>query len=91
VMYQIRQDLEKYGLLIEKVLNKPGFVTRVNSMNNNQKKTEELVNRRWNYYQSLWKSSLTLKDFEGEIEQDKDNFYFSLNTIAPETTVLVLE
>jgi hypothetical protein len=91
VMYQIRQDLEKSGLLIEKVLNKPGFVTRVNSMNNNQKKTEELVNRRWNYYQSLWKSSLTLKDFEGEIEQDKDNFYISLNTIAPETTVLVLE
>jgi hypothetical protein len=42
-------------------------------------------------YKAKWKESLTLKNFNGTIIEDKDNYIFFINMVVPESAVIVFE
>jgi hypothetical protein len=49
-----------------------------------------LIKANWDKYMDLWKSSLTLEDFEGSIKEDGEYYTISLDMTTPESTVIVL-
>jgi hypothetical protein len=90
IMYQIRYDLEKNGLLVDKVLEKPEYISDYRRMGTNKAKANEMVLQNQERYEAMWKASLSLNDFAGQIEEKGDDYVLTIDMAAPESMVIVL-
>jgi hypothetical protein len=90
IMYQIRFDLEKNGLLVDKVVEKPEYVSDYRRMITDGLKANEMVIQNRESYETMWKASLSLNDFGGQIEKKRDDYILTFDMAAPESMVIVL-
>jgi hypothetical protein len=91
IMYQIRYDLEKSGLLVDKVVDKPEYVSDYRRMITNRAKAGEMVLQNRERYEAMWKASLSLNDFAGEIKKKGDDYILTFDMAAPESMVIELK
>jgi hypothetical protein len=92
IHYNIRKDVEKEGILNPVLKDKPEYIPRnLSHLVNDLSKGRDLVARNWEKYETLWKNSLTLKNFEGSFKKTGGNFQISVELTAPESMVIMLE
>ncbi len=90
IMYQIRTDLEKNGLLVDKVMKKPEYISDYHRMITDEAKANKMVLQNRDRYEAMWKASLSLNDFAGQIEERGEDYILTFDMAAPESMVIVL-
>ena len=90
IMYQIRYDLEKNGLLVDKVVEKPEYVSDYRRMISDRAEASEMVLQNRERYEAMWKASLSLDDFAGQIDKKGGDYILTFDMAAPESMVIVL-
>ena len=81
----------KNDLLVDKVVEKPEYVSDYRRMISDRAKASEMVLQNRERYEAMWKASLSLNDFAGQIEKKGGDYILTFDMAAPESMVIELK
>jgi hypothetical protein len=95
MMDEIRKDVEMAGNLNPVLKDKPYYIpsglSKFSELFSDMGAFKTMISTNIEKYKANWKESLTLKDFNGTISDDKDNYIIKLKMITPESAVIVFD
>lgn len=95
MMDEIRKDVEKEGNLNPILKDKPYYIpsglSKFRELFSDISAFKTMISTNIEKYEAKWKESLTLKNFNGSISEDKDNYIFKLRMNTPESAVIVFD
>jgi hypothetical protein len=90
VLNEIRRDVETAGNLNPLLDGKPDYIpSKFQDFCRDYEVFKAMVLSNATKYENLWKESLTLDPFDGNITEEGDNFVIKLNMTASQNTVIV--
>jgi hypothetical protein len=90
VLNEIRRDVETAGNLNPLLDGKPDYIpSKFQDFCGDYEVFKAMVLSNATKYEDLWKESLTLDPFDGNITEEGDNFVIKLNMTASQNTVIV--
>jgi len=85
----LREDLDAAGLLDPKFVAVPGVLSPVMHMGGQA--ARQFVGENWEKYENHMQDLLTLKPFEGDVEQSGNNVRLSFEAPTPSVSIIVFE
>jgi hypothetical protein len=90
VLNEIRRDVENANNLNPDLASKPDYIpSNLQDLCVDYTAFKAMVLDKATKYENLWKESLTLDPFDGNITEEGDNFVIKLNMTATQNTVIV--
>lgn len=90
ISFNLRNDLEKEGILNPLLKDKPGYTTGFRNLTNNYSKATELLSQKWASYVDMWQNSLTLQEVKGILMNKNESYFLTFEMTTPESTIIVL-